>query len=74
MGSAVFQVVDSTGKVLYQEPAAGSAPTAIDTLAAGATLPQGLRLYSANGQYYLVAQGESLGLLGGGTPHAHACM
>ena len=53
-----MQVVDSTGKVLFQQPPPGTTPPAVDTLAAGATLAANVRLYSQSGQYYLAAQSE----------------
>ena len=53
-----MQVVDSTGKVLFQQPPPGSTAPAIDTLAAGATLAQSLKLYSLSGQYYMSAQSK----------------
>ena len=53
------KIVDSTGAVLFQQPPPGTAATPVDTLPAGQFLLQDTRLYSQNGQYYLVAQSES---------------
>ena len=52
------QVVDSTGKVLFQQPPAGTVAVPVDTLPAGRTLAQNQRLYSKSAQYFLEAQGE----------------
>ena len=51
-----MQVVDSTGKVLFQQPPAGTVAVPVDTLPAGGTLAQNQRLYSQSGQYFLQAQ------------------
>ena len=59
MAGHTVQVVDSTGRVFYQQPASGAAaPASADTLPAGQSLTQGTKLYSQSGQYYLVPQSE----------------
>ena len=53
------QVIDSYGKVIFQQPPPGTVQMPIDTLPAGRTLLQNYQLRSQNANFYLIPQSRS---------------
>ena len=52
-------MVDSTGKVVFQQPPAGTVQAPVDTLLPGRTLLQNYQLNSQNNNFNMIAQSAS---------------